>query len=419
MRTEEADSAVFRQPGFAKFWTAETVSEFGTYITTLALQVLVVVNLEGSATDVGLLNASRWLPYVLLGLVVGALVDRRRRQPLLVATDLGRGLLLGVIPALWLLGGLHLTVLMVVMVLFGVLSLVNDAASQSFLPRLVPRTSLLDANARLNQSAAVAQTSGPMVAGGLVTLLGAPLAVLVDAATYLTSALVVARIRVTEAVRPVTVGRARLRREIGEGLSWVYRHRMLAPLALSTHGWFLFNSMLLTVYVPFVLVGLGISAFEMGITLAGAGVGGLLGSLAAPAAGRRWGAGPVVIACRAAVPVGWAVIATAPVVSDGGTGWLTIGVLTLGQLLYGLAMGLENANEMGYWQAVTPDELQGRMNSTRRSINRAMIVVGAPLGGVLADALGYRPTLWIALTGFVLVAAFLFLSPFRHARHGD
>lgn len=419
MRADDHTVEVFRQPGFARFWAAETVSEFGTYVTTLALQVLVVVNLSGSATDVGLLNASRWLPYVLFGLVVGALVDRRRRLPLLVATDVGRGVLLAAIPALWLLDGLTLAVLMVVVTMFGLLSLINDAASQSFLPRVVPRSSLVAANARLNQSAAVAQTCGPVLGGALVTLLGAPLAVLVDALTYLTSAIVLARIRLTEAVRPLTQQRGGLRREIGEGLSWVYRHRMLAPLAISTHGWFLFNSMLLTVYVPFVLLRLQITASEMGITLAGAGIGALLGSLAGPAAGQRWGAGPTVVACRAAVPVGWIIIAMAPASGEAGAAWVSVLILTAGQMLYGLAMGLENANEMGYWQAVTPDPLQGRMNSTRRSINRAMIVVGAPVGGLLADSLGYRETLWIALTGFALVAVFLFLSPFRQARHGD
>lgn len=414
------DEAVFRLPGYARFWTAETVSGFGTYITTLALQVLVVVDLQGSATDVGLLNAARWLPYVLVGLLVGALIERSRRQPLCVATDLGRALLLWAIPVLWATDLLSVPVLMGVMAVFGLLSLVNDAASQSLLPRLVPRQSLVMANARLNQSAAVAETSGPALAGGLVTLLGAPVAVLVDAVTYLVSGLVIARIKVTEAVAPATRTRGWLGRETREGLAWIYRHPTLAPLALSTHAWFVCNSMLVTVYVPFALLGLGLSAFELGITLAGAGVGGLLGSLAAPAAGRRWGAGPVVIACRAGMPVGWGIVALAPAVGAGDDGRLTtVAVLLLGQLLVGLAMGLENANEMGYWMAVTPDALQGRMNSTRRSVNRGMIVLGAPLGGVLADALGHRPTLWIALSGFVLVAGGLFLSPFRHARQGD
>ncbi|WP_226920745.1 MFS transporter [Georgenia subflava] len=407
---------VFRLPGFLAFWTAESVSGLGNQITTLALQVLVVVTLSGSATDVGLVNAARWLPYLVLGLVIGALVDRRRRKPIMVVTDLGRALLLGLIPLLWALDRLSVPVVVAFVAAFGLLSLLNDAASQSFLPRLVPRSSLLAANARLDQVGAVVQTSGPAVAGGLVTVLGAPLAVLVDAGSYLFSAVTLTRIRLEESTTQVRRASVNLWAEVAEGVRWVYRHRTLAPQALSTHGWFLFNSMLVTVFVPFVLVGLGLTATELGIALAGAGVGALVGSLLSTRIGMRWGAGRAVIAARLVMPLGWVVIALAP--ADGDR-WTTVAVLAAGQLVYGFTMGAENANEMGYRQAVTPDELQGRMNTTMRSVNRAMIVVGAPVGGLLADTLGYRPTMWIALAGFVVVALLLAASPFRHARHDD
>jgi MFS family permease len=396
---------------FRRFWLAESVSGFGTYITTIALQVLVVATLGGTATDVGLLNASRWLPYLLLGLVVGALIDRRRRRPVLVATDLGRGILLGLIPLLWLLGALSLPVLLVIVAAIGVLTLLNDSSTQSYLPRLVPREGLLGANARLDQSAAVAQTSGPLIAGGLVSLVGAPLAVLVDAATYLFSAIVQAGIRVVEP--PPVVEKLHLRRDIAEGLRWVYRHRTLAPAAITSHVWFLFNSMLTTAFVPFVLLSLGLSALELGIAFAAAGVTGLLGALLSTRLGLRWGVGPVVIAGHLIMAGGWAVIALVP----SGNPWITVALLAVGQGLYGFALGIQNANEMGYRQAVTPDELQGRVNTTIRSINRAAIVLGAPLGGILADSIGYRPTFWIAIAGFVLVAVALALSPFRSARH--
>ena len=408
---------VFRLPGFLAFWTASTVSDFGSYITALALQVLVVLTLKGTATDVGLLNAARWLPYLLLGLVVGALVDRYRRKPILVATDVVRAALLAAIPVLWLVGWLSLPVLMAFVAVFGVLSLVNDAADQSFVPRLVPGPALLAANARLDQGSTVAQTSGPLLAGALVTLLGAPLAVLVDAASYLFSdALLALGVRATEPAPAANARPLHLRREIGEGLRWVYGHRTLAPFALSTHGWFLFNSVLGTVFTPFVLVGLGLSPCELGVTLAAAGVGGFAGSLAAARLGLRWGAGRVVIGCRLLDALACATIAVAP--ATGGH-WLTVAILALGQGVYGLALGASNANEMGYRQAVTPDALQSRMNTTMRSLNRAVIVVGAPLGGLIADRLGYRPALWIAVGGFLAVSALLAASPFRNARHDD
>lgn len=407
---------VFRLPGFFRFWAANTVSDFGSYITSLALQVLVVVTLKGTATDVGLVGAARWLPYLLLGLVIGALVDRRRRKPVLVATDVARALLLAAIPGLWLLGWLSLPALMLFVAGFGLLTLLNDAASQSFLPRLVPAPSLLAANARIDQGTTVAQTSGPLLAGALVSLIGAPVAVLVDAASYLFSGVTLATLRITEPEPAADRPRGNLSGEIGEGLRWVYRHRTLSPFALSTHGWFLFNGMLGTVFAPFVLLGLRLSPFELGIALAAAGAAGLLGAALATRIGRSWGAGWAVIGCRALSPLACVVIALVPAVGSHVT---IVAVLALGQAIYGFGLGAGNANEMGYRQAATPDALQGRMNTTMRSLNRAMIVVGAPLGGVLADWIGYRPTLWIAATGFLLVAIWLAASPFRRARHGD
>lgn len=410
-------SDVFRIPGYFPYWSAYTVSSFGTYVTTLALQVLVLLNLHGTAADVGWLNGARWLPYLVLGLIVGALVDRRPRKPILIGADLARAVLLGAIPVLYVVGWLNVVVLLVFVACFGVLSLFGDAASQAFLPRVVPRSSLAAAHSRTDQSDAVAQTSGPLVAGGLVTVVGAPIAVLVDAASYLFSALAISRIRIVEP--PATTGSDRhaLRTEIAEGLRWVYRHRVLAPMAIGTHAWFLFNSMVATVYVSFALLGLHLSAFQLGVTLAAAGAGGLVGSTFSTRLGMRWGAGRTVILCDVLMAVAWALIALEPV--DRGHTWSVVAVLAVGQCLYGVGLGLSNANEMGYRQGVTPDHLQARTNTTIRSANRAMIVIGAPVSGLLAVAIGFQPTLWIAAGGFILVAVFLAASPFRNALHSD
>ncbi|GAA3727899.1 MFS transporter [Leifsonia bigeumensis] len=430
---------VFRHPGFVRFWTAETVSGFGDYVTVLALQVLVVTTLSGTAVDVGLLGASRWLPYLLFGLVLGVLIDRRRRRPVLIATDLGCAVLLALIPLLWWMGRLSLPVVLAIAFAYGTLTLMNDSASQSYLPRLVPRSALLAANARIDQSAAVAQTTGPIVGGALISALTAPIAILVDVASYLASALTLSRIRVGEPAAAPPAARRSLFAELAEGLRWVYRHRMLAPLAVATHVWFLFNSILGTVFVAFVLINLHLGALHLGITLAAAGLGALLGSLYSTRLGIRWGAGRAAIVANLLMPLGWVVIVLAPGVgvavggagvdgragfpggagADGGAVLMVVGILCLGQFVYGTGMGLENANTLGYRQSVTPDALQGRMNTSIRSVNRAMIVIGAPLGGVLAEAIGYREALWIGIAGFVVVAIGLAVSPFRRARHGD
>jgi MFS family permease len=392
-----------------RFWTASTVSGFDTYITTLAVQILVVVTLHQQAAGVGLVSAARWLPYMLFGVVAGVLVDRSRRRPILIITDLGRGALLIASPLLAFSHHLSLVVLIVFMAVFGLMSLFNDAAFQSFLPRLVPPSLLTSANARLNQSDAVAQTSGPALAGGLVSLLTAPWAVLIDAATYFISGLLLLRSPVIEPP-PTAKSTRKIRADAVEGIRWVYTHPMLRPLALSTHGWFLCSAVTSAVLVPFALRTLGLNAFGLGLSLAAGGLGGLVGSLSATRLGTRFAAGRVVIACRALAALSWAVVALST--NDWG-GWVLFG---FGQFLFGLSMGAENANEMSYWQAVTPDRLQGRMNATRRSINRSMLVIGAPLGGLLADTIGYRPMLWAAAAGFLTAATALRLSRFRNAR---
>ena len=169
---------------------------------------LVVVNLQGGAVQVGWLNSARWLPYLVLGLVVGALVDRARRRPLMVATDVTRAVLLTSIPLAWVLDLLTFPLLLIIVVVFGAVSLVNDAASMSFVPRLVPRAQLQRAHARLDGADAVAQTAGPAVAGALIRIIGAPLSVLVDAVTYLFSAVMVATLRTVP--EPPSTSSARL-----------------------------------------------------------------------------------------------------------------------------------------------------------------------------------------------------------------
>ncbi len=400
-------------PGFRTYWTAATVGAFGSSVTVIAIQVLVVSVLDASATEVGLIRAVQLLPYLLLGLVIGALVDRMRRKPILVWSNVLLAATLLVIPALWALDELSLWAVALVLFLFGTLNVIEFAAVQSFLPRLVPRSGLLAANARLDQSETVAQTTGPVVGGGLVALLGAPWAVLVDAVSYLVSAVLIARVPIDEPPpRPTTT---RLRQEISEGIHWLYRHPTLAPLAWSTHVWFLGNSMASTVLVPFALRPLGLSPLTYGIALALAGVGGLIGALLATRLGHAFGAGLVVLVGRLLTMVAWAVVALAPSASSGTV--LPLVVVATGQLVLGLGMGLENANEMGYWQANTPDEVQGRVNATRRSANRSVAVAGAVAGGLLADLLGFRPTLWLAVAVFAVASAILALSPFRSARH--
>ena len=310
--------------GFARLWTASTASAFGSYITVLAIQVLVVDVLAGDAVDVGLVNAARWVPYLLFGLLAGVLVDRVRRRPVLVATDLLSAVALSAIPVLSATGSLTVGWLAGVMAVFGLCTVVGDAAFQSFVPRLVPTRLLGPAHARLDQSDAVAQASGPAVAGGLVQLLGAPLAVLVDAVSYLVSAVLLITVKVDE---PRGESRRRVRDigpEIREGLRWIYRHATLRPLALSTHAWFACSAVAGAVMTPFALRTLHLSPATLGLALAAAGVGALAGASVAVRLGDRWGAGHVIIGARLGTGTAWGLMAAC---GAAGTGRRRVGAL--------------------------------------------------------------------------------------------
>lgn len=400
-------------PGFRRFWAASTISDFGTSITSVALAVIIVSDLGGTAADVGLVQGATVAPYLVVGLFVGVLADRVRRKPLLVATDLGRAVVLAGVPLLAAVGTLTVPVLAALMAVFGLLSVLNAAAQQSFLPRLLPRNRLHRANTRLEQSSAAAQTAGPLFGGGLVTAIGAPLAVLADAVSFALSGLLIAATPVNDP-RPRPAARSVLA-DLREGARWVYRHPTLRPLALSTHGWFLFHAVAVTAYVPYALRELGIGAAALGATFALAGVGSLLGSSASEALGRRVGIPATVVGSRLLEAGGFAVVTAA-----GGTdGSAVVVVVAAGQFLYGLGLGAEGPIELSYRQAITPDRLQGRMNATMRSLNRAAVVAGAPLGGLFADVVGLRPALWLGSAGVAAAGVLLAVSGFRAASHHD
>lgn len=395
---------------FGRYWTAATISSFGTAVTTVAMPVLVVQELDASAVSVGVVNAAQFVPYAVLGLVAGVYVDRWRRQRVLVWSSLGRALTLGAVPVLWGLGALEVWTLVLLLLAFGAFSVFAFAATQSLLPRLVPASRLVEGNARLDQSDAAAQTLGPALGGGLVGLLGAPVAIAVDAVSYLLDALLNAGLRVDEPAP--RAGDRHLGREIREGLRWTYRHPTLAPLAVSTHVWFVAHAAGFTVLTVVALRRMDLSGFVFGLLVACGGIAALAGATIAPTIGRRLGTGRAILATRAVHPAGWLLVAAAPTVPNGPA------VLAAALVLQGLAMGVENANDTGYWQLVTPDRLLGRANATRRSANRTAGALGAVCGGLALTAFGHGPTLVGVAALSAASAMIVGLSPVRDASAG-
>ncbi|WP_052460581.1 MFS transporter [Microbacterium gorillae] len=417
-RSGEFGGEVLRIPGFALFWSAATLRAFGGTIAGVAMQVVLVAILGADAAQVGLFSALGVVPYFLFGFVIGALMDRWRRQRTLVWASIGRALVLAIIPILLLTDTLTFAVLTVFAVVLGLLTMFTDSASQPLLPQLVPRDQLVAANARLGQSGTVAETAGPALGGVLISWLGAPLLFLIDAVISAIAAILQSQIRVDEPPVPAREPGRHLGHDIVEGMRFTYRHRTLRPLALSVHIWFLANALAATLFALYALDELALPAWAFALAVAAGGVGGLIGALIAPRLGARFGAGRAILAGRVLAVVPWVALAVLPLTPSAGVGVLTV-VVGAAQLLYGLSMGIEDANDSGYRQAVAPDHLQGRMNATIRTVNRMVFFVGALLAGLLGTLIGLRWTFGIAAVIFGIAALVVLLSPLRTARHGD
>lgn len=398
-----------RSAAFVRYWTAAALSSFGTAITTVAMPVLVVQLLGATPLEVGVVNAAQFVPYAVLGVIAGVYTDRWRRRPILVWASIGRALSLGAVPVLWACGILQVWMLVVALLLFGSFSVFGFAAAQSLLPRLVPRDRLLRANMRLDQTDAAAQTLGPTIGGGLVGLVGAPLAIVIDAVSYLADAVLNATLRVEEPRAPYRP--ARLRSEIGEGMRWTYRHPMLGPLTVSTHVWFVANGAAMTALSLLALRELGFSALTYGLLLTVFGVSSLIGASSAAVITGRIGAGRAIVGARSLYPLAWILVAVAPP-SELGAALLFVAIG-----VQGVAMGIENTPEQLLWQTLTPDRLLGRTNATRRAGNRTLAAVGALSAGAAVGLVGDRGALAATVVVFAVAAAIAWLSPLR--RRGD
>ena len=246
-----------------------------------------------------------------------------------------------------------------------------------------------------------------------MSAVGAPLAVLLDSATYLYSALTLRRIELDEPPARTGVTARGLVRDIGEGVRWAYGASGLRTLALATHGWFVGNAIVGVVLAPYALLTLDLTAAQLGLVGAVGGVGAVVGATVTTRVGRRLGTGRTIIMCHLITTTG----IVAMVVAAQPPGHLgAIGLLMLGQGLYGLAMGMSNSHEMSYRQLVTPDALQARTNTTLRSLNRTVVVLVSPVAGVLADAWGNASMLAVAATVFAIVAVALASTSFRDVR---
>ncbi len=365
-----------------------------------------ILLLDANAIQMGILAASLNLPALVVGLFVGAWVDRLQRRPLLIAADIGRAILLMSIPAAALLDLLTIEHLYVTAFLVGFLTLVFDVAYRSYLPSLVSRERLIEGNSKLELSRSAAEIGGPGLAGALIQVATAPFAILVHAVSLLFSALFLGAIDASEAAAPARDPERRLWRDIADGLRLVFGHPMLRAIAGCAGTIGFFNAILETVLILYIVQELGLSPGVIGLIFAAGNVGFLLGALI-PGRLTGWiGLGPALGLGLLVVGVGDLLVPLAA-----GPNVVVLIMLAIAQFLFGAGYLVFNINQVSLRQALTPDHLQGRMNATMSFMLYGVVPAGAILGGVLGTTVGLRPTLFLAALGEILAILWLILSP--------
>jgi MFS family permease len=385
-----------RHPDFLKLWAGQTVSQFGSAVTTVALPLVAVLGLHADAWQMGILGALAMAPFLLISLLAGVYVDRLPRRPLLIGADLGRLGLTGAVPVLWALGRLHMADLYSMQFLVGCLTVIFDLAYQSYLPSLIPSETLVDGNRYLEISQATSQTAGPGLGGLLVNWLSAGGALVADALSYGVSALSLSLIGHSEGSRDrrSSAGRRRIWGEIREGLGFVFQTRVLWLLAGCTATANFFAAITNSVYVLYFVRSLHLPGALTGVVYGIGGVGGLVGAWIVSRVTDHWGLGPTLVGAIGTGAIARFLVPLAP-----HSYWA--GLVTLSVSDIGVAGGavLYNINQVSLRQVITPNRLLGRMNASIRFMIWGTMPLGSVVGGLLGSAIGLDRTLWIGAIG--------------------
>jgi MFS family permease len=404
-------AGLWRHRDFMHLWTAQTVSELGSTVTREALPYTAILALHASPIQMGLLGAAGAAPVLLFGLLAGVWVDRLRRRPIMVATDLVRALLIVSIPIAYLLGWLDMTQLYVVAALAGVLTVFFDTAYAAYLPSLVAREQLVEGNSKLGLSSSLAEIGGPTLGGALVQLIGGPITLLLDALSFLVSAFSVGRIRAVEPAPEAPAEAPSVWHDVTTGLRAIWADRLLRPIAASTairnfFGWF-FGA----IYGLYALETLGMSPFTLGITVACGGIGSALGALVVRPLTERLGFGRALAAMllfsSVAGPLTWLA---------GGMPALAVALMMAAQVIGDMGQTAAAINEVSLRQAITPAGLLGRVGGSLHVLGRGVGTLGLLVGGVLAELIGLRATIAVAVLGGIVGNLVLIFSAVRSVR---
>lgn len=405
---------LWKNPDFMKIWLSKTISNIGDGITNIALPLIAIQMLAATPAQISIISALGGAAVVLFGLLAGVWVDRLRRRPIVIATDLGRALLLCSIPIAAFAGILHMEQVYIVAACTGVLAVFFNAADVALLPDLVQAQELVEGNSKLGISDALAEMVGPALAGVLVQVLSAPLALLLDVCSFLCSAWCIARIGKPEPeLHPADQQRSMWHESI-EGIVFVFKHPLLRTLAGGAGIFNCFGMFIGTLYTFYIVRTLGLAPIVLGFSIAAGGLSSLAGA---------WFAERVV----RTVGLGWAIgggllaygLLGLPLPFLYGPAPLMVALLLGMQLIGDVAVAIHLISELSLRQMLIPPRLMGRANMGVQLLTQGVMPLGALLAGVLAEQLGVRATLLIGVLGVTAAGLWLLLSPVRKIRSTD
>ena len=407
--------SLWHHADFMKLWSGQTVSSLGSVVTRTAVPLVALLVLGAGPFEMAMIIVSASLAVLLVGLFAGAWVDRLRRRPLLIGADALRAVLLFSIPAAYLYGVLRLEQLYLVVFLEGCLGVLFDSAYPAYVPSLIGVERVVEGNSKLAASSSLAEIGGPGLAGGLVQLIGAPFTMLVDAVSYVFSAISLLLIRSPEPPRPPRVAATHIRHEIAEGLRLVSRHPVLVPLTLRSVIAHVAGSFYGVLYTIYLINELHLDPLLLGIVVSAGGVGSLVGSFFAQRVISRLGIGPALIWMAA----GGSLLGVLTPLA-GGAIWLATLMVFIPQLL-GDGLGtIEEVAEISLIQGVIPDRILGRVNATLEVFSHGIAYpLGALLAAALAGVIGVRGGIAVGWAGMAVSILLLVFSPLPRVRQAS
>jgi MFS family permease len=401
---------LLRQPEFLKLWAAQSISQIGDQITYLALPLVAILTLDASAFEMGLLTAAELVPALLFSLLAGAWIERsQRRRHVMIVADVARAALLASVPLAAVFDVLSFPQLYVVGFAAGTFAVLFDVSWSTLFLAVVPRRDVVEANSKLNLSRAVSFVTGPSLAGVLVQVLTGPVTLLLDAFSFLGSALFLTRIKAKEP--PVAHDGNGVFRSILDGFRFVLGDEIIRPGLLCAATVNLFNYVFHAIFVLYATKELGVSPGTLGVALGAGAVGGIAGALFAPRLERAVGLGPAVVIGSVLFPAPLILI---PLASGSE---LQLGLmLGAAEFLSSVGVMIFDVTAASMLFMRTPDRVRARMSATFKFVNYGIRPIGALLGGTLGTVIALQTTLWIGVLGALAGVIWLLFSPIPRLR---